>query len=441
MMRRYLFLISCISLILVSASSASAALETGPMAGLCTTCHTPEKGVMMGFLENIDFNSGIIMMDFNTSKEIVRFNDSTELKYLKNTGDIANYRGEGFKIDYIKKSGDRLATKISRFDLFGVLTKAEKLTQSEFKVLRRDPRVRLYDVRPLMKYRMGHIPGAEAMPAYDFEKFIDKLPADRSTPVIFYGAGGCLSPTAFIKARGLGYSNIRIYTGGFTEWSRNEYSTVSVDWLSTAIAMDIPHVLIDLRPDPDVSISHIKGAVSIEYKNLAESRGMFPANKNALIIFYGSNSEKAAGQAIYWGYRAVNILPIEFADWGKRGYPVEHGPARTDIVYSPKPLEGTISVKEFEQIAARAPETIQVIDVRNADEWNAGAISGALNIPLGELENRLDELDRNKELIFYCSTGIRAEMAYSLTKKQVKKSRYLNTVLSFENNRPILEEQ
>jgi hypothetical protein len=36
---------------------------------------------------------------------------------------------------------------------------------------------------------------------------------------------------------------------------------------------------------------------------------------------------------------------------------------------------------------------------------------------------------------------VRAEMAYSLTKKQVKKSRYLNTVLSFENNRPILEEQ
>ena len=55
-----------------------------------------------------------------------------------------------------------------------------------------------------------------------------------------------------------------------------------------------------------------------------------------------------------------------------------------------------------------------VVDVRGEGEWNAGHIAGSLNLPLGDLEQRLDEVPRNRTLIVHCQTGARAAMAASL---------------------------
>jgi hydroxyacylglutathione hydrolase len=54
-----------------------------------------------------------------------------------------------------------------------------------------------------------------------------------------------------------------------------------------------------------------------------------------------------------------------------------------------------------------------VLDVRGVGEWRAGHIPGSLNLPLGELEQRLDEIPRNRSLIVHCQTGARAAMAAS----------------------------
>jgi rhodanese-related sulfurtransferase/DNA-binding transcriptional ArsR family regulator len=45
---------------------------------------------------------------------------------------------------------------------------------------------------------------------------------------------------------------------------------------------------------------------------------------------------------------------------------------------------------------------VTVIDVRPEEEYRAGHVSGAINIPLSELEKRLRELDPGKEVIAYC---------------------------------------
>ena len=45
---------------------------------------------------------------------------------------------------------------------------------------------------------------------------------------------------------------------------------------------------------------------------------------------------------------------------------------------------------------------VVVIDVRPSDEFEAGHIEGARSIPIGELEQRLDELPRGREVIAYC---------------------------------------
>jgi hydroxyacylglutathione hydrolase len=55
-----------------------------------------------------------------------------------------------------------------------------------------------------------------------------------------------------------------------------------------------------------------------------------------------------------------------------------------------------------------------VLDVRAAGEWQAGHIPRALNIPLGELDQRLEEVPRDRPVLVHCQTGARAAMAASI---------------------------
>lgn len=45
---------------------------------------------------------------------------------------------------------------------------------------------------------------------------------------------------------------------------------------------------------------------------------------------------------------------------------------------------------------------VTVLDVRPPEEYAAGHVPGAVNIPLGELEQRLNELGKEQEIVAYC---------------------------------------
>jgi rhodanese-related sulfurtransferase/rubrerythrin len=55
-----------------------------------------------------------------------------------------------------------------------------------------------------------------------------------------------------------------------------------------------------------------------------------------------------------------------------------------------------------------------LLDVRQPEEYQDGHIPGAKLIPLGELEARQDELERDKKIIIYCRSG-RRSMAAAIT--------------------------
>lgn len=54
---------------------------------------------------------------------------------------------------------------------------------------------------------------------------------------------------------------------------------------------------------------------------------------------------------------------------------------------------------------------VQLVDVREPDEWDAGRIAGARHIPLGDLPARAAEVDRERPVVFYCRSGGRSAMA------------------------------
>ncbi|MDP4143828.1 MAG: CoA-disulfide reductase [Bacillota bacterium] len=56
-------------------------------------------------------------------------------------------------------------------------------------------------------------------------------------------------------------------------------------------------------------------------------------------------------------------------------------------------------------------ENTILLDVRSDIEFSNGHIEGALNIPVDNLRERLEELDQNKEIIEYCQVGLRGYVA------------------------------
>lgn len=59
-------------------------------------------------------------------------------------------------------------------------------------------------------------------------------------------------------------------------------------------------------------------------------------------------------------------------------------------------------------IAARAAF---VLDVRQPAEWRAGHIRGAIHIPLGQLQSRLQQVPHGKPIVTVCASGHRSASA------------------------------
>jgi rhodanese-related sulfurtransferase/rubrerythrin len=57
------------------------------------------------------------------------------------------------------------------------------------------------------------------------------------------------------------------------------------------------------------------------------------------------------------------------------------------------------------------PEEYILLDVRQPEEYEEGHMPGSRLIPVGELHQRLDELDRTKPAIVYCRAGVRGANA------------------------------
>ncbi|MBD3220898.1 MBL fold metallo-hydrolase [bacterium] len=65
----------------------------------------------------------------------------------------------------------------------------------------------------------------------------------------------------------------------------------------------------------------------------------------------------------------------------------------------------------------RSDEEFTLLDVRKHSEWEAGRLEGAVHIFLGELPDRVDELDRSRPVVTFCGSGQRAIIAASILKQ------------------------
>ena len=61
-----------------------------------------------------------------------------------------------------------------------------------------------------------------------------------------------------------------------------------------------------------------------------------------------------------------------------------------------------ITPKELSTLLEKTPEKIDLIDVRGTGEYTEVHISEARNIPLHLLPMRMNEIQKNKQVVFIC---------------------------------------
>jgi len=70
-----------------------------------------------------------------------------------------------------------------------------------------------------------------------------------------------------------------------------------------------------------------------------------------------------------------------------------------------------LTASEYKNRFADSNTPHLLVDVRSLAEFADGHITGARNIPLQEIEQRLRELPKEKEIVLYCRSGNRSGMA------------------------------
>jgi hydroxyacylglutathione hydrolase len=82
--------------------------------------------------------------------------------------------------------------------------------------------------------------------------------------------------------------------------------------------------------------------------------------------------------------------------------------SRPDLVWSTERISVLIAAEEM----AKDPGLL--LDVRSTREWTAKHIAGSLNIALNHLQERMDELPRDRRIFVHCAGGYRSSTAASI---------------------------
>jgi rhodanese-related sulfurtransferase len=398
------------------------------MPAVCLSCHKAEPNVVRGYFESVAFKSQSIQLGMGGATEIIRFDpkvlkvlDAGDPKKVEHLRDVK--KGHEASVAFVEKDGVRFATAIEFKGPIKIAQNKLVFYPEVERLVALGPEkgnFTLIDSRPLPRFQEGTIPGSVNLPYPAFDKFLDRLPKDKSQLLIFYcqGVTCMMSPSSLRRAEALGHTNVKVYREGWPEWTTKNVGVMSPQFLKEAwLDKDIPHVLIDARAPLDMARGHIQGAASLTPEQVAGALKGFPDKKlKAPFMVYdggdGVAAMKVARQITAAGYPLVNVVPGGYEAWTRAGYATVAGVPSSQVAYAPKPRPGEIAVEEFKKLAAATPPGVLILDVRNTDEANAGMIKGAMLVPDEDIMARMAEIPKDKRIITHCSTGIRAEMAY-----------------------------
>lgn len=182
----------------------------------------------------------------------------------------------------------------------------------------RDRVALIVDARPAVKYNEGTIPGAINIPFQDWDKLKGLLPNDKNAQLIFFCGGlKCdLSHKSAVKAKEMGYADVRAYAEGWPVWKEKSARAfamvnpkeggkpaggeeaplntgeIAKDELLKLLA-EKPQgfLLVDVRPAEEFTKAHIPGAVNILDEKVAKQVAQLQGKK---VVFYCNTGSRCA---------------------------------------------------------------------------------------------------------------------------------------------------
>lgn len=166
--------------------------------------------------------------------------------------------------------------------------------------------------------------------------------------------------------------------------------------------MKLGAVTVDTRQPPSFGGAHLKNSYSIWLERIPSYAGWtLPYDKPILLILEDKIYLNKAVRYLYrLGYdNLTGYLVGGIEGWYKQSLPLEHF--------------GLISVHELKNWLNQKDDLF-TLDVREDEKWDQGHIPGSINIFSGYLENRIEELPRDRPIIVVCNVGNRASLAASI---------------------------
>jgi len=164
-------------------------------------------------------------------------------------------------------------------------------------------------------------------------------------------------------------------------------------------------MLVDGRTPEEFALGHLVGAVNVGLEGrYAEFAGSVVPSDVDIVLFVDEGDEvEATTRLARIGFDRVV------------GYVADP----TKVM-----LEHPDDVRRASRLTAAAFDDrrsnldgLQLVDVRNPGEYEAGTVDEAVNIPVGQLPTRLGELDPNAPTVVFCAGGYRSSVAASLLRQ------------------------
>ena len=263
------------------------------------------------------------------------------------------------------------------------------------------------DVRDIFAFEKSHIQGAIHLPIELLSQQIETIPSYRQ--IIVYDETGKKGHQALRILKGAGFKDVINISGGYTSLQRH------------ARSIDFKNIKIDLHPVESKSVDEVsKETVQKQEQKLSDTN-------STLVIDVRTQGEFQTGA--YPG--AINI-PLDELSY--RYEELGNNTNREIIVYCASGARsdyaqriltqiGYVNVKNGGGITAMMTRKNQssgeslsakplLVDVRTQGEFHSGAIPGAINIPLDEIQSRIGEFgDKSREITLYCASGARSAYA------------------------------
>ncbi len=174
--------------------------------------------------------------------------------------------------------------------------------------------------------------------------------------------------------------------------------------LDDVLGMDAQ--ILDVRDGAEYAKGHLAGSINIGLGGqFATWAGTVLHSGRPIVIVAEPGREQEA---------ALRLGRIGFDD--VTGYlrgGMEALAERQELVESTEKVSAVMLAEEL--ASAGAPV---VIDIRTPGEWGAGHLSGSVNLPLSQLQERIGEVPRDRRIAVHCAGGYRSSIAASLLRRQ-----------------------